>query len=79
VGLQEHFGALFAELPAKLRRAAPFLLPASYAAEEEEAKEAEEGNDDDDDAKSEAADEAKKQGLAACGDFVLKLFPGAKV
>jgi hypothetical protein len=79
VGLQEHFGALFAELPAKLRRNAPFSLPANYAAaeEEEEAKEAEE--DDDDDAKSEAADEAKKQGLAACGDFVLKLFPGAKV
>jgi hypothetical protein len=77
VGLQEHFGALFAELPAKLRRNAPFSLPANYAAaEEEEAKEAE---DDDDDAKSEAADEAKKQGLAACGDFVLKLFPGAKV
>lgn len=71
---QEHFGALFAQLPPNLRRAAPFALPASYAADADEGDDAADSEEE-----SEAADEAKQQGLAACADFVFKLFPDAKV
>jgi len=79
LGLQEHFALLFAQLPHKLRRSAPFVLPSKYAENDDD-------DDDEDDAANEeeeenpvAADEAKAQGLAACSEFVFKLFPDAKV
>jgi len=73
---QEHFSALFSQLPLKLRRSAPFTLPSKYAEQDDEDEDDEEDEEEEGTA---ASDEAKAQGLAACSDFVFKLFPDAKV
>lgn len=68
---------LFAQLPLKLRRSAPFALPSKYVENDDD-----DDKDDEEDEEAEnlvAADEAKAQGLAACTEFVFKLFPDAKV